>query len=256
MLDDDYVVRLSCDRLRARVWLNGCSVLEVWDDRARLAEHSLRPWIVDGANRLDVFLGPATTEAEEAEEPTFSLAVFKPLRGLPPLDTHELLRYVWTDNESSLDPDGLRRVFSHTAHLEGAGEPWAWREAAPFRPEDRPAIEEQVTALHRAIGARDLPLVLRLFERKLSEVARGVGTPEEGLREELREQLSAWFGAPDFVLEERSPDLLTLETAASGRLVHVRGPEGSPPLRGKAGGRPFALGVTMSQVEGRWVVIR
>jgi hypothetical protein len=256
MLEYDYVVRLSCNRLKARVHLNGCSVLEAWDDGARLVEHSLRPWLVDGANRLDVFLGQATTKTEEDEEPVFSLSVFKPLRDQSPLPAHELLRYVWTDNESSLDPSGLRRVFSHTAHLEGSGDPWAWRDAAPLRDEDRPAIEEQITALHRALGARDLPLVLRFFERKLSEVARGVGTPEEGLREELREELSAWFGAPDFELEERSPELLTLETAASGRLVHVRGPEGSPPLRGKAGGLPFALAVTMSRVEGRWVVIR
>ncbi len=255
MAESTFAIQIQCVALKAWVTLNGSSVFEAWDPAGRVAEYPLTPWMIEGEDRLEVRLGPLPP-APEGEEPFFRLALHRLATMGDAWPGSQLCGYRWTANESVLAASRLTPVFRHTVRWPRTVGPWAWQDAQPMTPEDRPAIEALVARAHQALAARDAAGVRRLLSLKLADLSLGLGLSRDEIESDVARSLEAVLEARDWTLEPLDPRGLALEPVAGGRLVAVRDRAGGPPLAGSGAGLPFALPLTVSRIGGAWQIVR
>ena len=265
MPDFDYMLKVASATLHANVLLNDCLVFRHTETRLREAELKLTPWIVQGHNRLEVrieepgepALGALRAAGEEVPEPTFVLSghVVPKIAGQC-LDANEFLRYRWTEGETPLPGAGPATVLKHHWLVQEEFGPWVWESARPFEPQDRAAVVALVAQLHALMLARNLNTLEALLAVKTDELCQAYGFDLTATRREHMEFLRSAVSAEDFELDPPRDDKLRLELDAGGRLVRVLDAEGRPPLLGRANGRPLAYDLTLSHVDGAWLVVR
>lgn len=254
----EYALEVRGAVLVARIALNGCTVFRAFEPRLYAGVTRLNPWCLPGRNTLEVLLAEAPDPPAD-EEPFFAFSLYKLEPPSRPLGAPSaLLAYMWTDNEAAAARAGEAAtvVYRHTFHIEQRYGDWCWLRADRYRPEHRQAVLDTVERLHRALTDRDTGAVLGMLAVRRAEIGGALGRSVEN--DELSESafFERFFEEEDWALEPFDPHALRLEPEADGRLVRVTTASGGLPFSGRAGGRPFALDVTLSRVEGAWVIVR
>jgi hypothetical protein len=255
-----FVLDVRSEGLVAELRLNGATIFEEHAGGARSLQTKLDPYVVEGDNALDVFLGPPPPPPEGAPPlppaaKALTLRVFTTLWGVAsPDDT--LAELAFDEAAHPLPEQGRARVARLAFTPPAAHGRWAWQDASPFGPADEGDALALLLDLHRALAARDGAALDALTELKTGELARALDVPADELRDDQREHYEKLFAAPDYRVGPVDPTAARFAPSDDGRLVRVLAPDGGPPLRGVANGRRFALGVTVSRVGGAMRVVR
>jgi hypothetical protein len=134
---------------------------------------------------------------------------------------------------------------------------WEWERARPYDAHrDRDGILALVGRVHAALLDRDVPTLNALLGIKLSELGRALDISLEQMELEQAKYFELHFADEAWTVAPLDLGALALEPDAGGRLVHVLGPGGTPPLTGFGGGRPFAFPLTVSNIDDSWLIVR
>jgi hypothetical protein len=252
-----YVLEVESADAVADVRLNGASVFSEPLGAARFLQTKLNPYLVPGDNEIDVVLGrppPPPPGALPKPAPSFRLRAFRAEWGVEGPD-EELGAFTYA-NEPPLPDQGRVTVAKLPFDAGAAHGRWAFQDARPFDPADRPEIERLLGAAHGALVARDASSFLALTKTKRQELAEALDTPASELMSDERAYLQSYFNAPDWDVAPLDPAALVLTPTAGGRLVQVTDAAGRPPLRGTGAGRPLAVSVTVSHLKDGYHIVR
>jgi hypothetical protein len=254
MAPPGYILEVQSGGLLADVVLNGWPAFRATTAEAQCVQVALNAFLVEGTNHLHAAVAPLPDKDLPADA-HLRLKLFK-ADSWEPGRFVEHLGYRWTPDESPLRGEGQTQVFSHRMMMRKAFGRWAWQDATPYSPEDRPAILALLGRLHAALHGRDKQAVLGMVSLKLHEMARAVGASEAQWVDAQRTTLEAGFAAPDWGMMPLDPASIVLVPIVGGRLVEVVRADGRPPLfgTGEQGGLPLEL--TVSKIGGTWQVVR
>ncbi len=254
-----FVIEVKSEGLVAELRLNGATVFEELGGGPRFLQTKLDPYVVEGENTLDVVLGPPPPpEGSPAPPPpakAFSLRVFSTEWGVAGPD-EPLAGFAFDEADHPLPDRGSAPVARLAFTPAAAHGRWAWQDARPFGPGDEGDAIALVLDVHRALAARDAGAIDAITEVKMTELGRALDVPADELRADQRAHYAQYFGAPDYRVAPLDPTRLRLVPSDDGRLVRVVDAAGGPPLRASGGGKRFALGLTLSHVEGGFRVVR
>lgn len=256
----EYAIVLGCDALRARVTLNGATVVGAWQNRPHTARSRLIPWLLAGDNRLAVEVGLAVAERAPGVadgEPRLRLDLHRLLRGAQPAAYNRMVSFQLTLNEHVLDGDEMTPVFAHRFRAATAPPRWMWLDAVPYDAErDESDLLDAFARLHAALEAADTGVVQGMLAARRSELCEALGMPAD--ETELAEHafLESYFEHDDWAMDPLDRAAVQARSEAGGLLVRLAGPDGGAPLTGRGGGRPFALDLTYAHVDGAWVAVR
>lgn len=255
-----YVLEVECSDAVADVRLNGASVLSEPLGASRFLQTKLNPYLIPGGNEIEVVLGRPPPPPHHlplpppAPAPSFRLRAFRAEWGVEGPD-EDLGAFTYAGDPAL--PEAGRVTVARLPFDAGAAHGrWAFQDARPFDPADRPEIERLVGAAHGALAARDASTFQGLTKTKREELALALDTPAAELAADERAYLQSYFGAPDWDLAPLDPAALVLTPTAGGRLVQVTDAAGRPPLRGTGAGRPLAVSVTVSRLPDGYRIVR
>lgn len=253
------VARLTSAHVRGQLLVNGCLAWQSWDARPTAARIPLVPYLQAGDNEVVLLLrdaAPPPTGPRAGDEPELTAELGWAVVGAPLDEYLPWLSYTWTDEESALGPEPLTRVLAHRFRLEDAAAV-VWREARPLDDAvDRLLLEALVTRVHGAVERRDTKELAKLLAVKHADLARGWRTPKEDVELEILGELGDLYAESDFRLEPLRVEQLVLEPRFAGKLVHVRAPDGGPPIRASGGGKVLAVPLGVSCLDKVWTIVR
>jgi hypothetical protein len=245
-------VELEGHELRYSLRINGMVAFEVHDPWGRALQASIAPWLLEGANRIDVALA-RLPRREDAEEPEFRIALHAIVGDLSPWTRSLVAEYRYSDNESGLYGEALSPVFSHTFHV-AAPAPWSFLKSQPYRREDLPLVEDVIRRVHTAVERKNAGALSELFREKHTEVALGLEKPRDEVEAAFFEVLGDLWSEDDFAVDRLRA--LAIETSAGGRLVHAGAMGGEPSIVCRGGKRAIGISPTLSRIENHYRIVR
>jgi len=257
-----YVLDVACEGLVAQLTLNGVDVFTEWEGRARQVQAKLNPYIIEGANNLELALTPMTDD--EGNPLTLAHALTVKLiggeHGADPGPQGVLATFRWDEAAMPVTPGELTGVWGRqfTVPIERAFGRWVWQ-GAPATPPgeaDARALVALAGEVHAAMAARDVDALLALTALKTAELARGLDTPVGEIEEGQRELFGELFADPTWRVAPFDPAQLAAVPCAGGRMVRVTDPSGGPALVAATDDRPFAFGFLATRHNGRWTIAR
>ncbi len=257
-----HVLDVACEGLVARVCLNDIEVFADWEGAARATQSKLNPYVLEGSNRLEVFLTPMTDDEGRPVEGPRSLAVtlLRGEHGRSPDEAERVAHFTWNPSQIPVEPGVLTGVWARqlTVRPEHSFGRWAWQDAPATLPtaDDAVALVGLVGEVHEVLARRDLGALLALTALRNRELARALDLPEEEVIAEMTEMYTGWFEAPGWTLRPFDPGFLAATPQARGRLVRVTDGTGAPPIHGTDGERRFAFALTATRYDGRWTIAR
>jgi hypothetical protein len=250
-----YVVEIACAHIAAEVTLNGWHAYRATDAEPRTAQVKLNPWLLDGANPFEIAIGSLGDEAPPPQA-RFHARVYKTKHGQQTQFDDMLLFYKWLPTVSPIDPPGLRPVFRHTFHLRKAYGPFAWQSARVFDNRDRGDVEALVQQFHDAVAAKDEATILAMLRIKHEEMGRALDIPDQEMVDDQRKMLEFFFQEDPVQMKPLDRGRLRLASTAGGRLVDVWAEDGSMPVEGTFGDKPFEFALSLANLSGRWTIVR
>jgi hypothetical protein len=249
--------------LRAKVLWNGIVLLD-GSPKVQVARSSkINGWTVNGPNTLIVQLAAlpepdiATPPVEdEPASPVFEVRLRKTFAGALDEADETLVDYEWTA-EQPLAPvlaGVLERAIPMTAPAV-----WSWQEGYRFTSlgaGDVNDIIHHLGQLHAALERRDIDTVIALQHTQLSEQALALSRSVEDVFASYGAFLTDLMGGAGWTAQFFPPARIGLESMADGRILHVSGPDGGPPIRTASSTGRFAIDPYMSRVGGVWTIVR
>lgn len=251
-----FMLKALCGGVKARVLVNGVQVFRVAPGSTKSSKVEINPWIIEGSNDVELFMGPAQ------EVPSGANLDLKVLRSQPAgggtARESKLATYRWDPARARLEPQVPLKVWKASFSVDKAFGRWSWEDApkSPPTADDQRAIVALVAGLHQALSSKDGAAVLNQLEPKIDEMGRAFGVPADQMKEDQKAFLESLFGASDWSMEPLNTEGLVLVPAGDGRLYAVTDPTGKPPLRGVAEKKPILFSLTVSRVGGAWKVVR
>jgi len=252
-----YVVQVACQDIHCEVRFNDWPALRMTDDKGRVDENKLNRMLIEGENRLELFLG--RSPHGKSPDCELQLRVQRHFEvNVPPI-----LLYEWAPEIAPLSdetlPDGTpetRRVLDYRFTVGRAFGRWAWESAPAFMPNDEADVARVAMEYHAAFAQRDLPALVGLVRLRLEETARSVELPTDRSVDAFEKQMKELFAAGGYAVEPITAKELRFESGAGGRLVAVRRADGSSLVVGTSGGEPFRFDAELSRIAGAWQVVR
>ncbi len=245
-----FVCEVQMASVNVVVYLNDVIVLEDRAAAPKTTQVKLNPYVIEGRNSVRVDLAPLLSA------PAFQIRILVGEHGREP-DASGYLGEFRLD-ATLLKETRWREVWWREFVTSQAFGRWKWQDAPrrDLSSDDRDAIRRLLGETARVLQSRDASASDRLVEIKTDEMSRALGIDRTEYEAEQHESMQSLLSAPDWTLSPVNPDQTMLTPNAGGRLVTVTGPDGSPLLRGSAGGRQFSLPVTVSPIAGRWQIVR
>lgn len=250
-----YVLELNCAGIAAEITLNGWHAYRATDAEPRTAQVKLNPWLLEGANPIEIALGSLDGEPLPAAA-RFVARIYKTEHGEQTKFDDVLLWYRWDREASPIEPGGLTRVFGHTLRVRRAYGPFGWQAARVFDNRDRPDVEALVHRFHAAIGAKDEGAILAMLRTKHEEMGRALDIPLQGMIDHQRTLLSLYFQEDPVRLRPLDHGRMRLDSTAGGRLVDVWAADGTMPVQGSFGAMPFEFSLCVANLGGQWTIVR
>lgn len=255
-----YVLQVQNKGVRAWVTLNGARVFDETTGAAKTFQTKVNPYIIEGPNRLTVYLAPRPPDASPVgpNPPAFELALVVGEVGVVPGPEGVLLAWRWSPGAPALEDDVWTPVLDRAFTPRDTFGRWLWQDApaGAITDDDRGAIVALVRAAHDALVNRDADALVALQRVRNEELGRALDVPPADIARGQREFYREFFASPDWRPDAFDPDALTFTPHAEGRLVSVSDAADEPPVRGAAGDEVLALPVTVSCVDGDWVIVR
>lgn len=257
----EYVFRAHCNRLRARLSLNGATVFRTWQPRLQRRQLKLNPWCLVGDNRIEVELArfdedelPPPTDDEDV--PAFWFHLYRVPDDAEPSSLFLMLRYEWHDNEGKLvEGEGARSLFHHRFRIARKFGDWFWLAGDPYTPDDREGVLDALERLQEALVAKDVDRVFAMLAIRRQEICEALDMNLDEVEQDETAYFEEHFAAEDWGLHPWDRQSLVVIPEAGGRLVRVTRADGTMPFVG-SGLRPFVFDVTFGRYDGRWVVAR
>ncbi len=257
-----HVLSVECEGLVARVTLNGVEVFAEWEGASRVTQTKVDAMVVEGANALEVQLTPMTDDEGRplAVDRLFRLELVRGVHGEDPGDAGRVARWAWDEGRAPVEPGVLTGVWARQFIVtdEQSHGRWAWQDApsAAALPIDPAELVAVVRAVHDALSARDVAAVEGLTTLKSEELARALGVDLAEVLEGQREMWSENFADPAWRVEPFDPAAIAAVPMVDGRLVKLTDPYGAPPVKGSTSERPVGFAITVTRVNGLWVIAR
>ena len=257
-----YVLDVACEGLVAQLTLNGIDVFNEWEGRARQVQAKLNPYIVEGANNLELSLTPMTDDEGKAL-PVPHAIVVKILAGEHGKDPGAggmVATFRWDEAAMPVPAGELTGIWGRqfSVPAERAYGRWVWQDAPDTAPgeADARALVSLAGEVHAALASRDVERMIELTSLKSAELALALDVPVAEIDEGQRELFGELFAAPSWRVAPFDPAQLAAVPCAGGRMVRVTDAFGGPPLVAGTDLRPFAFGFLATRYSGHWTIVR
>jgi hypothetical protein len=259
---------VKSEGLRYELLLNGGAVLREQDPAQRAAMAKLNPYVLSAQNRLEVAIAPPLEEDTPGLGASLQVIVLEGEHGKAPPPEGRLLEWAWSPSDTPVSGPGFTPVLQFDLPTTVDHGQWAWQRAVPYTDADRLAVEALASRFRSAVVARDAGGVLALTTLRTADMSRALDVPEAELTRLQSDGLADLFGAQDFQVSLFDTRSLVLRPRAGGRLVEVTYPVPPPPgarpgafaegpaIRVFAQGRVVPFGLTVSQIDGVWTIVR
>lgn len=257
-----YLLDVECEGLVVQVSLNEVDVFSEWAGGARRFQTKLNPYIVEGANNLELSLTPMTDDEGRAVGGPRGVTVklIAGEHGVDPGPGGVLATFRWDEAATPVEPGALTGVWGRQFTVPGdrAYGRWAWQDAPATPPDagDARALVALAGEVHAALVNRDLAAVMSLTALKTRELARALDVPEAEVEDGQRELYGALFSDPSWRVAPFDPAQLAAVPCAGGRMVRVTDPSGGPCIVAATDERPFAFGFLATRHPDRWTIAR
>lgn len=249
---------LRAQKVAYRLVLNGGVGAFDVTGQEHLAGCKLNPLLVeDGPNVLELLVAPPLGRDGIDGSARIDLRVLEGEHGIDIDDARLLLEHSWTQDETpsgSLDYQCVCQLEVPTQVSHGR---WAWQDAVPYSPADRPIVDALIGQIHQGFAKGSYDLLAALCKTRDEEVARALDVDPKELDEAAREIAAEWFSDPGWQMLPYDPGDVRLYPRAGGRLVEVTDSAGRPPLCGLVGGQEVRPPFTVSNLQkAGWAVVR
>lgn len=251
-----FVLEVACDAVLASVWVNGFDVFAEAKGEPRSMQMKLNPWLLDGANQLEVDLAPPPG-GPASGAPEFQLRLVQGVLGTEPGPDGVLEAFSWDPSKEPRE-EKPRKVLNRRFVVRPAFGRWAWEVAE--RPTPEPEVIAQaidtVEEIRRALEARDARRVGDLLSLKHREMARALSLSAFQIQTDLTRALEDMMQGPDWSIAPIEPAETSVAPRSERRLWRVRGRDGVAVVQARSRNRVFALDVVLARLDGRWTVVR
>lgn len=255
-----YVIAVESDSLNFQVLLNDVPVKQALDGRGVNSETNVNPWIVEGANALEVRLGlPSGGGPEDGADNarSFQLRLFGGEHGRVPDPKDALVEFIW---DAAARPLGgtMAKVFTREFRAEISFGRWRWQDSppAPLAESDKQELVQLIRKVHRAFSEKDVGALTELLKLNSEEMARAMDIEEEMLVTGQSAFFSSLFESDGWRIEPLEESALVFKPAAGGRLVEVTQAGGRPLVSGKTSEGQYASKFMFGRVAGAWHILR
>lgn len=253
----DFILELTSLKLGAHVRINGFGVFSSTSPRPTAFATHADGFLVDGDNRVEVFL-ERVAEPEDLEgDPVLEMRMFSMPRGEAPTEQDLWLGVGWAKDTVALPPAGASatRVLDHAFVLPKAAAAWRWASA---RPVDAPVVAAQkvLAELGAALGTRNYKLLREMFALRSTELSLGADAPRQAAEDHLLLPIADLMSEPDFDVHIASAAELVAEPAFGGRVVHVRTRAERAPISVRAGLTEVSIPLSIADIDGRPTIVR
>ncbi|MBI4951188.1 MAG: hypothetical protein HY908_04085 [Myxococcales bacterium] len=259
------VLQLSSQDLALEAYLNGVRVAQKLEGKPRIGQTKLNPWVVEGGNRLELFVGVPAEHEGLAADARCELTLFEVPWGERDAVPSPHAHFVWqrgpeppprVTKDWALGAPQEASVFRAVVSPRQTHGRWAWQDGRPFDKSDRTEVRALCMRVSDALVRRDADAMAELFAVKEAELARALDVPAADLAARSRAALEGSFADPSFGVTRAPPRRLLFLPRAGGRLLEVRGDDGGPPVAVSAFGATVPVDLTLSHLERGWTIVR
>jgi len=226
--------------------------------REHLSGCKLNPLLVeDGPNVLELLVAPLPGQDGIDGSARVDFRVLEGEHGIDIDHARLLLEHSWTQDETPSGSPDYQSVCQLELDTRISHGRWAWQDAVPYSPADRPIVDAFVARIHQGFQKGDYNTLAALTRVRDEEVARALDVDPQELDEAAREIAAEWFSDAGWQMLPYDPEDVRLYPRAGGRLVEVTDSAGRPPLCGLVGGQEVRPPFTVSNLpQTGWAVVR
>lgn len=255
-----FLLGTRCEGILAHVFLNGAEVYRTLDPTPTAMDAKVNHWVVEGANRVRVFLAPVPWEripGATRRSPDFVLEL-KHNKVIK--DEHVTRSLVSFHHQEEEAPLAYTLVLDREVHVEEAFGRWAWQGAYTFDETsvraEAGALRALAAAVHAGFARCDIAALLALQRGRNEDLGRALGVTLGKIESTLREGYANLFALSGWSLDPLDSDTLTLELQPNRRLVAVKDARGRPPITGRAQGEGLSFPMMAAKLDGAWTIVR
>jgi hypothetical protein len=252
-----YVITIDSQDCELIVKLNDVRQYLKTDAEYASFSAKLNPWLVEGANRLEVLGRPVTkvasgSAASQESKPRLEIKIFKGRQGLPLSQAQLLLEKSIEKKQLLASPGGAWSAMVSDSLLISSLE---WQPLWIKIPPNEVSLEESVEFIQRyraLIEAKDGGALIEAHRPRIENQSLALGLPKGRLEASLLSMLDELSSKPWTVAPTQQ---LRSQKEGEGRLTRTEGSNGGPALRR---GRPESfsgLSFLLSKGAGRiWIM--
>jgi hypothetical protein len=252
------ILDLESSGLKVDVLLNGIPIVEERSLSTTRRSLKVNGWVVEGDNVLEARFEAPHPGLNPPSAPRATITLRRAAAGPSTAGDETLVAYAWSAKDQPLAA-GIRTTVL-TRHLSlHAPKAWSWVKAPPtpqLNDQDRTDIVALLRSVEQALSNKRSRDVVALQTLSLTEQAEANGSDPAPVLASYAGFLDARMAAPGWHVEPLAAERLQFVPLAGGRIIHIVGVAGAPPLVARTDDSSLQIDPYVSKVDGRWTVVR
>ena len=249
-----YVLEVMTRGISCDVRVNDISVVQEFSSTLKTSQQKIMSYLLSDKNTLSVRLwGP-----DLKQSPKLDVVLMSGVKGTQPGEETIISRYTWTMADTEINEEYPRHQWHSEPFLSEVSEPWSWHTAdtVKLQQSDLADVKSVVKSLETALIQKDIPKIIQLLHIKNTETSIALGMEENEMAKGMAEYLTHLFSDETWHLKPLDYATIKMSAQAEGKLYHIRNESYKGPFLGGTSSMPFELDISVSKVDGKWMIVR